>query len=99
MRDPHRMALIAEADKLRHSANLALTLQPFHCDDEAFLFAVHKYVAAAEMYRRVGVGFLAKRCLLEAADCWERLDDRPLAESLREQADRLSVPWEGSDDK
>jgi hypothetical protein len=31
---------------------------------------------------------------MEAARCWEHLEDQPLANLLREQAERIPVLWE-----
>ena len=89
-----RPALIEAADELRCSANRALTLQPFHCDPEAFLWAADHYREAAEFYGQAGLGLRARECLLKAARCWEHLDDQPLADLLHEQAERIPVSWE-----
>lgn len=93
-----RMALIGAADELRCSANRALTLQPFHCDPEAFLWAAERYAEAAEFYAKVGLSVYARQCLVEAAKCWEHLEDQPLADLLREQAKQISTLWESNDD-
>ena len=89
-----RQALIGVADELRCSANRALTLQPFHCDLEAFHLAAEHYAEAAELYAKVGLSLYARQCLVEAAKCWEHLEDQSLAELLRAQAERIPVLWE-----
>ena len=93
-----RLTLIDEADKLRCSANLALTLQPFCDDDEAFLYAVEHYVKAAEKYRQAGVGLYARQCFVEAASCRQHLEDELVAQSLNEQAERIPILWEAHDE-
>ena len=89
-----RQALIEAADELRCSANRALTLPPFDSDPEAFHWAAEHYAEAAELYAKVGWSLYAKQCLLEAAKCWEHLEDQPLADLLRQQAERIPVLWE-----
>lgn len=93
-----RLATLGEADKARCAAYRALG-QPFGETDEAFLYAARHYTLAARVYRRVGFGFYARLCLLEAAECWDHLEDRCLAESLRERASRIKVAWEDDDGK
>jgi hypothetical protein len=82
-----RQSLIKTADEMRCSAERALTLQPFHCDPEAFLWAAEHCVEAAELYGQAGLGLRARESLMEAARCWEHLE-------LREQAERIPVLWE-----
>ena len=89
-----RQALIEAADELRCSANRALTLPPFDSDPEAFLWAADHYREAAELYAKVGLSLYARQCLVEAAKCWEHLEDQSLAELLRAQAERIPVLWE-----
>lgn len=89
-----RISILDRTDETRCSANRALG-QPFGETDEAAEFAARHYYDAAKDYARIGLGLFAKRCLLDAANCHERLGENDRAAALRERASQIEVAWEG----
>ena len=88
-----RIAVLDRADEMRCAANRALG-QPFGETYEAAEFAARNYYDAACEYARIGMGAYAKQCLLDAADCHERLGENDRAANLRERASEIEVVWD-----
>jgi hypothetical protein len=88
-----RIAVLDRADEMRGEAYRALG-QPFGETEEAAEYAARNYYDAAREYARIGMGVCARQCLLDAAECHERLGENDRAANLRERAGEIEVVWD-----
>ena len=88
-----RLRLTETADSLRCDANRTMW-SPFRGDDDALWYCVQRYVKAAHLYRRAGLGLYALDCWQMSARCLDELNEPRKAERHRRFADAFLVDWE-----
>lgn len=98
----YRQVWIAEADRITGNADSAYEEAAFIQSDSRRARLMKKsaslYEHASELYRRAGLGLLAREVLFEAADCWYQLGDEESCRQAESKAEEIDPYYEDEED-
>jgi hypothetical protein len=96
MATERRSAVIEKADEMMLAAEAVLASPPARLGPDAITRrAARRFTAAADIYRRGGLGLMVKRCHERAAELWDSIGERALTRASLGLAKATPVYWDG----